>query len=146
MQAGEEVVEDYRTLRLSLKHHPMFLLRDKIPMTPLTEAKNLIHVSSNHLVKIAGLVLVRQRPSAAKGVLFVTLEDDTGIANIILWPSVFKQYRRIIMNARLIGVSGKVQREEKVVHVIANHLTDLTNNLARLNNPSSRSVNHKMLP
>ena len=146
MQAGEEVVEDYRTLRLSLKHHPMFLLRDKISMTPLTEAKNLIHVSSNHLVKIAGLVLVRQRPGTAKGVLFVTLEDDTGIANIILWPSVFKQYRRIIMNARLIGVSGKVQREEKVVHVIANHLTDLTDNLARLNNPSSRSVNHKMLP
>ena len=89
--------------------------------------------------------MVRQRPGTAKGVLFVTLEDDTGIANIILWPSVFKQYRRIIMNARLIGVSGKVQREEKVVHVIANHLTDLTDNLARLNNPSSRSVSHKML-
>ena len=90
--------------------------------------------------------MIRQRPNTAKGVLFVTLEDDTGIANIILWPSVFKQYRQIIMNARLIGVSGKVQREEKVVHVIANNLTALTDNLASLNNPSSRSVNHKMLP
>ena len=146
MEPGEEVIEDYRTLRLSLKHHPMFFLRSKIPMTPLTETQHLVHMPSDHQVKVAGIVLVRQRPSTAKGVLFVTLEDDTGIANIILWPSVFQQYRRVIMNSELIGVAGKVQREGKVVHVVASHLTDLTDSLTALTNPLSRSTNNKVIP
>ena len=146
MKPEEEVIEDYRTLRLSLKHHPMFFLRSKIPMTPLTETQHLVHMPSDHQVKVAGIVLVRQRPSTAKGVLFVTLEDDTGIANIILWPSVFQQYRRVIMNSELIGVAGKVQREGKVVHIVASHLTDLTDSLTALTNPSSRSTNNKVIP
>ena len=115
-------------------------------MTPLTETQHLVHMPPGHQVKVAGLVLVRQRPSTAKGVLFVTLEDDTGIANIILWPSVFQQYRRVIMNSGLIGVTGKVQREGKVVHIVASHLTDLTDSLTALTNPLSRSTNNKVIP
>ena len=124
----------------------MFLLRNKLPIKNLTEAQSLIHLPSNQQVKVAGLVLVKQRPSTAKGVLFVTLEDDTGIANIVLWPSIFRQYHRVIMTAGLIGVTGKVQREEQVVHIVASHLDDLTDSLKILTNPLSRSTNPKVLP
>jgi error-prone DNA polymerase len=83
-------------------------------------------------VSVAGLVLVRQRPGSANGVLFITLEDETEIANLIIWPSLFERQRRLILSASMIGCRGKVQREGEVIHVIAEHLTDLSALLRRV--------------
>ncbi|HIA22329.1 MAG TPA: hypothetical protein EYN80_07900, partial [Alphaproteobacteria bacterium] len=81
---------------------------------------------------VAGLVLVRQRPSTANGVIFATLEDETGVANIIVWPAIFERYRQTVLSAKLLGVEGELQREGIVIHVVAKHLTNLTANLAAL--------------
>jgi error-prone DNA polymerase len=84
-------------------------------------------VKPGRLVNIAGIVLIRQRPGSAKGVIFTTLEDETGIANIIIWPKVFERFRRIVLGARLLGVRGVVQSEQTVIHVVARQLYDLSN-------------------
>ena len=91
-------------------------------------------MTSGQQVKVAGLVLVRQRPSTAKGVIFTTLEDETGIANVIVWPPIFGRYRQTVLSAKLHGVEGKLQREGIVVHVIAKRLINLSANLATLKN------------
>ncbi len=81
---------------------------------------------NNRRIMVAGLVLVRQRPGTASGVIFATLEDETGVANIIIWPHVFERFRRIVLSARLLGVHGKLQREGKVIHIVADKLFDLS--------------------
>jgi error-prone DNA polymerase len=83
-------------------------------------------------VEVAGLVLLRQRPGTAKGVMFVTIEDETGIANLIVWPSVYEKQRRIILSASMLGVRGRLQREGEIVHIIAHWLTDMSGNLAKI--------------
>ena len=132
MVLGEEVIEDYKTLRLSLKHHPLALLRTELAPFGLTQNHCLSRMRSGQRVKVAGLVLVRQRPSTAKGVIFATLEDETGVANIIVWPPIFERYRQTVLSAKLLGVEGELQREGIVIHVVAKHLTNLTANLAAL--------------
>ena len=132
MVLGEEVIEDYKTLRLSLKHHPLALLRTELAPFGLTQNHCLSRMPSGQRVKVAGLVLVRQRPSTAKGVIFATLEDETGVANIIVWPPIFERYRQTVLSAKLLGVEGELQREGIVIHVVAKHLTNLTANLAAL--------------
>lgn len=123
---GEQVVEDYSALRLSLKAHPVSFLREALTARDILSTSALDGIANNRPVSIAGLVLVRQRPGTASGVIFMTLEDETGIANIIVWPKVFKRQRKEVMGARMIAVDGIVQKEQGVTHVIARRLTNLT--------------------
>jgi error-prone DNA polymerase len=132
MSLGEQVIEDYTTLRLSLKAHPLALLRAHLRPLHVVTAEDLSKIPPGRRVTVAGLVLVRQRPGSAKGVVFATLEDETGFANCILWPKVFERHRAILMTARLMAVRGPLQREGKVLHVMAERLVDWTEKLALL--------------
>ncbi|MEE2996516.1 MAG: error-prone DNA polymerase [Pseudomonadota bacterium] len=135
MAIGEEVIHDYTTLRMSLKSHPLALLREELDAAHVMPNDRLIHTKDETRVTVAGITLVRQRPSTASGVIFITLEDETGIANLIIWPKIFEKFRPVIMNARLIRVTGKLQREGIVVHIIAEHLEDATCRLHALGEP-----------
>ena len=135
MSLGEEVVEDYASLRFSLKAHPVSFLRARLAAEGMVETARLLELANGGTVKVAGLVLVRQRPGTAKGVIFATLEDETGVANIIVWPDVFARCRKTVLAARLLGVEGPLQREGLVTHVIARRLFDLTPRLAALRDP-----------
>ncbi len=130
MPLGEHVVLDYATLRLSLKAHPLSFLRNRLSARGVVRHERLAEMDNNARVRLAGLVLVRQRPGTASGVIFATLEDETGIANIIVWPKTYERYRRIVLTSRLLGVKGRLQREGIVVHIIADELEDLTHELA----------------
>ena len=132
MLLGEHVVHDYATLRLSLKAHPMSFFRDAFDRDGVIANERLSHIKPETRVSLAGLVLVRQRPGSAKGVIFATLEDETGVANIIVWPKTFEKYRKIVLSARVLGVRGRVQREGLVIHVVADHLVDMSDKLALL--------------
>jgi error-prone DNA polymerase len=132
MRLGEQVVEDYRRLHLSLKAHPVSFLRDELRRRGILRHDELAAAKSGRRVTVAGLVLVRQRPGSAKGVIFMTLEDETAVANTIVWPQVFETFRPIVLGARLVCVTGKLQNEFGVIHVIAERLDDLTPLLERL--------------
>jgi error-prone DNA polymerase len=133
MRLGEEVVEDYRSLELSLKAHPVSFLRADLERRGIVRHENLALTPSGRVVTIAGLVLVRQRPGSAKGVIFMTLEDETGIANTIVWPPVFETFRPVVLGARLVSVTGRLQNEYGVIHVVADRIDDLTPLLRQLN-------------
>ncbi|CUW41627.1 Error-prone DNA polymerase dnaE [Magnetospirillum sp. XM-1] len=128
--AGEEVVCDYASLKLSLKAHPMALLRPQLTIMGIVPTERLAQVQGR--VSVAGLVLMRQRPGTASGVIFVTLEDETGIANLVVWPQVFERFRQMVLTSSCLKVDGRVQREGRVIHVIADRLTDLTASLRSL--------------
>jgi error-prone DNA polymerase len=132
MSLGEEVVADYQRLKLSLKAHPCGLLRERLSTRGAVRSCDFPEYPNNRRIVVAGLVLVRQRPGTASGVIFATLEDETGVANIIIWPHVFERFRRIVLSSRLLGVHGKLQREGKVIHIVADRLFDLTPELASL--------------
>ncbi|MFN7191065.1 MAG: OB-fold nucleic acid binding domain-containing protein, partial [Rhodospirillales bacterium] len=132
MALGEQVAEDYAHLRLSLKAHPIALLRGDLAAARLQTCEQLTRSKNGARTTLAGLVLLRQRPGTAKGTLFVTLEDETGIANLIVWPHVFAAYRPVVLGARLLQVEGQVQREASVVHVIVRKLFDRSALLATL--------------
>ncbi len=120
---GQEVVQDYTTLRLSLKAHPCSLLSEDLGVLPNGD---LVTTDNGTPVRVAGLVLVRQRPGTAKGVIFATIEDETGWANVVIWKDTFEKYRRQILTARLMRVTGELQREGIVTHVIAKEIEDLS--------------------
>ena len=124
MQLGEHVVQDYRFLRLSLKAHPLSFLRERFTRLGGTANLDLAKMASGRRVSVAGLVLVRQRPGSASGVIFMTLEDETGVANIIVWPKIFERFRPIVLGARLISVTGTLQNEGGVIHVVGAKLED----------------------
>jgi len=130
--AGREVVDDYTATGLSLKAHPVGFLRDKLGRRGVTVATDLARLRDGRRVKVAGLVLVRQRPGSAKGVMFITLEDETGPLNVIVWPSLFEHFRRVVFSAGMMGVEGRLQREGDVIHVIADRLVDLSEALRRV--------------
>ncbi|HYD89218.1 MAG TPA: error-prone DNA polymerase [Vitreimonas sp.] len=132
MLLGEHIVEDYRTLGLSLKTHPAALIRDELTARGAIKAEDLKHVRSGDRVRVAGLVLVRQRPGTASGVIFMTLEDESWISNIIVWPKLFEQYRREVLGGRLVAVDGPVQKEGDVIHIVAERVHDWTPLLANL--------------
>jgi error-prone DNA polymerase len=132
MALGEHVLADYLAIRMSLKAHPMALLRADFDKRNYLPAARLRDLSSGRLVKVAGIVLIRQRPGTASGVIFSTLEDETGIANIIIWPKIFEAYRRIVLGARLLGVCGQLQSEQGVIHVVARELFDMSGHLVSL--------------
>jgi error-prone DNA polymerase len=126
LTAGREVVEDYRATQLSLRAHPVSFLRGDLDRRRITRCGDLKRLKDGTRVEVAGLILVRQRPGSAKGVVFVTLEDETGIANAILWPDRFEAQRRTVMAAAMLSVSGRVQSESGVIHLIADRIADLT--------------------
>ncbi|MFN4206187.1 MAG: error-prone DNA polymerase [Agrobacterium albertimagni] len=132
MLPGEEVLSDYRSLTFSLKAHPVSFLRQAMQRAGLKSATDLESLSHGAKVEIAGLVLVRQRPGSAKGVIFMTLEDETGTANVIVWPKVFERYRPIVMGARLVALRGRLQKAHGVIHVVADHLVDASSRLGLL--------------
>ena len=139
MKIGEEVTYDYATLRLSLKCHPLALLREKLNTTRVTPAGHLLQINDGARVIVAGLTLVRQRPSTANGVIFITLEDETGVANLVIWPKIFERFRQVVMRGRLIRVTGTLQREGIVTHIIVDQMEDLTFLLQALGEPDFRS-------
>ena len=132
MAPGEEVSHDYAAIRLSLKHHPLELLRDQLASEGVIPAAQLAETKSGKPVTVAGLVITRQRPGTASGVIFATLEDETGIANVIVWSKLFERYRKETLAARLLCVTGELQREGIVIHVIAKRLVDMTDRLMAL--------------
>ena len=135
MSLSEAVVDDYISLRLSLKAHPLSFFRQDLAQHGMIEAGQLRKLPDGHFIRLAGLVLVRQRPGSAKGVIFATLEDETGVANVVVWADVFERYRSILLGARLLGVEGPLQREGIVIHVVARRLFDLSHRLAELSTP-----------
>ncbi|WP_291858293.1 error-prone DNA polymerase [Bradyrhizobium sp.] len=135
MPRPEQVVADYQTIRLSLKGHPMEFLRPMFARERVVTCREVCHANDKKRVRCAGVVLVRQRPGSAKGVVFMTLEDETGIANIVVWPKVMEQYRKEVMGARLILVEGYIQSSpEQVTHLVAQRLTDRSHDLVGLAN------------
>ncbi|MDP6788735.1 MAG: error-prone DNA polymerase [Rhodospirillales bacterium] len=138
MALGAEVAEDYRALRLTLKRHPLALLRRDLEDDGFGPCRHLDGLAHGRRAKVAGLVTARQRPASAKGVIFLTLEDEGGIANLIVWASVFERFRRAVLSAALLGVAGTVQREGTVIHVLADKLFDLTARLSDLGGEAPR--------
>ena len=134
MPICEHVVADYQTTRLSLKAHPLSFLRRSMAKQGYATCESLDQMRNGQLVKLAGIVLIRQRPGSAKGVCFITVEDETGVANLVVWPKVMEAFRKVIMRARVIDVRGMVQRSDDVIHVVAHHLTDRSDALAALSN------------
>jgi error-prone DNA polymerase len=132
MPPGQQVVEDYRHLRLSLKAHPVSFLRGEFDRQGIVRHEQLSCMRSGQRVTVGGIVLVRQRPGTAKNVIFMTMEDETGIANIIIWPRVFESFRPEVLGARLVSVTGALQNEQGVIHVVADRIEDLTPMLRRL--------------
>jgi len=132
MPPGAQVIADYQTLSLSLKAHPVSFVRQQLQAQNVLPCADLTEVPSGRFVTVAGLVLVRQRPGSAKGVIFMTLEDEGGIANVIVWPKTFEKYRPLVLGARFLKVRGRLQSEAGVIHVVADHLEDATPMMASL--------------
>jgi len=132
MPLSEEVVNDYQTTRLSLKAHPMAFLRPRLAERGFVRACDLRNRKFRSMVQVAGVVLIRQRPGSAKGVCFITLEDETGVVNLVVWPDLKEKQRQVVMGARLMEVRGRVEYDDEVIHVIAHHMTDASDALYSL--------------
>ena len=132
MPMREQVVADYQTARLSLKAHPISFMRRSMERSGYTRAADLRSLRFNQTVSVAGLVLIRQKPGSAKGVCFTTLEDETGVINVVIWPDHFAKYRKEIMASRLMAVHGYVQFDDAVIHVVAREVVDRNDALTRL--------------
>ncbi len=127
LPAGQEVVEDYGATSLTLRAHPFAFLRSDLAAKRIRPCAEILHAKDSAWLSIAGIVLLRQRPGSASGVLFITIEDETGLANLIVWPKIFERQRRLILSAAMIGVRGRVQRESEVIHLVAQEFFDLPN-------------------
>ena len=129
MREGREVVEDYRSVGLTLGRHPVAFLRAELAARGMVACADLEHTRDGRKVVVPGIVLVRQKPGSAKGVMFITIEDETGIANLILWADRFEKQRRLVLSAGMIACHGRVQREGEVIHVVTDTLEDLSDML-----------------
>ncbi len=132
MPLGAHVIHDYKTVSLSLKAHPVSFIRDRLDNDGTIINRRLDAIANGRRITVAGLVLVRQRPGSAKGVIFMTIEDETGVANIIVWPKTFERYRAMVMGARLVRVRGRLQSQDGVIHIVAERIENLTPWLAAL--------------
>jgi error-prone DNA polymerase len=124
MALSEHVVNDYQTQRLSLKAHPVSFLRAMMDARRVVPASTVADLRDGAPVSVAGVVLVRQRPGSAKGVVFMTIEDETGVVNAVVWPKTLERFRKVVMGARLILIHGRIQRHEAIVHVVCQRLED----------------------
>ncbi|HBZ49426.1 MAG TPA: error-prone DNA polymerase [Halieaceae bacterium] len=129
---AENVIADYQTTGLTLRQHPLMLLRENAPFNRCSTHQDLLASRSNKFVRIAGLVTCKQRPGTASGVIFLTLEDETGNHNVVVWPSLQTRCRQALMNARLLVVKGTLERRDSVCHIIAGDLQDYTHELSTL--------------
>jgi error-prone DNA polymerase len=127
LAAGQEVVEDYGATSLTLRAHPLAFLRSELNSKRARPCIEILHAKDGAWLTIAGLVLLRQRPGSASGVLFMTIEDETASANLIVWPKIFEKQRRLILSSAMIGAKGRVQREGEVIHFVAQEFFDLSN-------------------
>jgi error-prone DNA polymerase len=132
MSPGEEVVADYRFLELSLRSHPASFLRADLTRREIIRNEELRSMCSGTRVTVSGLVTIRQQPGTARGVIFMTIEDETSVANIIVWPKTFERFRSVVLGARYVAVTGDLQHASGVMHVMAARLEDLTSLLGRL--------------
>jgi error-prone DNA polymerase len=132
MPLGEEVVNDYRYLQLTLRRHPAAFLRPDLDRRGVIRNEELRARASGERVTVSGLIIIRQRPGTAKGVLFITLEDESAVANVIVWPKTFERCRPVVLGARYVAVTGPMQAESGVIHVVAERIDDLTALLGRL--------------
>ncbi|MFA4980291.1 MAG: OB-fold nucleic acid binding domain-containing protein, partial [Sphingobacterium sp.] len=123
---SQHVVADYARTSLSIKAHPVSFLRGKLDLLHVVPTAKLGLIKNDIPVKVCGLITVRQRPGTSKGVLFITIEDDTGFSNIVVWSNVFEKYRKEILRAKLLMVAGKIQVEGEVIHVIAQRCFDMS--------------------
>ena len=130
MKEGSEVVEDYGHVGLSLRSHPLSFLREELTAQRIVTCQRVGAAKDGTWLETAGIVLVRQMPGSAKGVMFITIEDETGVANLVIWPDLFERQRREILGASMMGVKGRMQREGDVVHLIANRVKDCSQLLA----------------
>jgi error-prone DNA polymerase len=130
MTAGREVVEDYSRLGLTLREHPLAFLRQDLAAEGFATCRAAGESQDGRAIRLAGIVLVRQKPGSAKGVMFITIEDETGVANLVIWPTLYEKQRRVILTASMLGVVGRVQREGEVVHVVAYRLLDRSADLS----------------
>lgn len=130
MGEGAQVVEDYRASGLSLRAHPLAFLRDELMARRMITCAELQGIRDGRYVELAGIVLGRQKPGSAKGVMFLTIEDESDVANLVIWTRTFEANRRTVLGASMMGVRGQVQREGDVIHVIARRLEDLSSMLA----------------
>ncbi|MFB9342468.1 error-prone DNA polymerase [Aminobacter aganoensis] len=145
MPLGEHVIHDYRSLGLSLKAHPVAFLRHHLDRTGITPNARLGDVPDGRRVSVAGLVLVRQRPGKGNAI-FLTLEDENSIANVIVWARVFERFRPVIMGSKFIRVTGKLQKESDVIHIVADKLEDLTHWLAAMSEELQAPADDKAAP
>jgi error-prone DNA polymerase len=132
MTAGHSVVEDYGHTGLTLREHPVSFLRHDLIERRIVTCAEVMSARDGRWLMAAGLVLVRQRPGSAKGVMFITLEDESGIANVVVWPKLFESSRRIVLGASMMAVNGRIQGEGDVVHLVAQQLLDLSHDLSSL--------------
>jgi error-prone DNA polymerase len=132
MRAGHEVVEDFAHTGLTLRQHPIAFLRKDLGERRMVTCAEAMAAQDGRWLMTAGLVLVRQRPGSARGVLFMTIEDETGIVNAVVWPTLFERQRRLVLSASMLAINGKIQREGDVVHLVAQRLFDLSDDLGRL--------------
>ena len=140
MSLPEHVVHDYASLSLSVKAHPVSFLREKLTQLHIVSTADLCNLTNGDTVKVAGLVLVRQRPGTAKGVCFITIEDETGTANLVVFENIIEQYRREILHSKLMMVEGKLQVEGEVIHVIVSRCYDISKFLRQLTDPGKENV------
>ena len=132
MTEGHNVVEDYGHTGLTLRQHPVAFLRKDLDTRSIMTCEDAMSARDGRWVMTAGLVLVRQRPGSAKGVLFITIEDETGPANIVVWSKLFERRRRIVLGSSMMAINGKIQREGDVVHLVAQQVFDLSSDLSGL--------------
>ena len=140
LSLGEEVIEDYNSLRLTLRQHPVSFLRERLTVQGVIQASNLSDIPIDTIVRIAGLSVCRQRPGSAKGTVFITLEDETGMANLIVWPKIFQLFRKQILCSSLLYAEGAVQKDGTVAHILVEKLidmSDLLHDLAAHSSPIS---------
>ena len=126
------MLADYQYLGLTLGPHPMTLMRDEDAFKKCTKAENLVSIRHDHFVCVSGIVTCRQRPSTATGIIFLTLEDETGNSNIVIWKTILDRYRSEVLQGQLLLIKGIVEREGEVVHVVASHIQDLSYKLGEL--------------
>jgi error-prone DNA polymerase len=153
MTEGREVIEDYGHVGLTLRQHPMALLRQDLKKRSIVTCAEAMAQQDGRWLMTAGLVLVRQKPGSAKGVMFATLEDETGIVNAVIWPSLYERQRQVILSASMLAINGKIQREGDVVHLVAQRLFDLSSDLGKLGDrdgeitlPTARGDEFKSAP
>ncbi|HKO80396.1 MAG TPA: OB-fold nucleic acid binding domain-containing protein, partial [Chitinophagaceae bacterium] len=140
MSIAEHVVHDYASTSLSLKAHPVSFVRPTLQQLHVLSAKDLMSAKDGQLVKVAGLVLVRQRPGTAGGICFITIEDETGCANLVVFQNLFEEYRKPILQSKLIMVEGKLQVEGEVIHVIVSACYDFSKLLRQLTSSHNENL------